>query len=394
MASCLLKVPGSKSNWVTFKYIPRLQTRRVYKVYAVASPVQKQFNFGQGSDTQVEPSNNKVTHKEIFTTSDGRQIDCLPWDYGFRSGVGRMYQEGYGRVPSNVLELLFQNIVAEFRGLLMFQEWMQPDKSMPESEELRSKLKELTLDDEAVRQREKRLAATNEHAVATAPAYIKYFYHLLCFTLDLFYEGRPIERFWTLEVVARIPYFAYNSILHFYESVGWWRAGGDLRRLHFAEEWNELHHLQIMETLGGDQGWFDRFLAHHSAIAYYWLVVLFYFISPKHSYHFMEMIEGHARDTYTEFILQNKHKLKDLPPPKVACEYYMGSDLYLFDELQSPVCSGEQQFRCVRRPNCNNLLDVFVNIRDDEIEHVKTMDSCKEQKIACEIDWEADNKIS
>eukprot|EP01024_Parvocaulis_polyphysoides_P052937 TRINITY_DN52589_c0_g1_i1.p1 TRINITY_DN52589_c0_g1~~TRINITY_DN52589_c0_g1_i1.p1 ORF type:complete len:217 (-),score=7.88 TRINITY_DN52589_c0_g1_i1:71-721(-) len=155
MASCLLKVPGSKTNWVTFKQIPRLQTRRVYKVYAVASPVQKQFNFGQGSDTQVEPSNNKVTHKEIFTTSDGRQIDCLPWDYGFRSGVGRMYQEGYGRVPSNVLELLFQNIVAEFRGLLMFQEWMQPDKSIPESEELRSKLKELTLDDEAVRQKVK-----------------------------------------------------------------------------------------------------------------------------------------------------------------------------------------------------------------------------------------------
>jgi hypothetical protein len=25
-----------------------------------------------------------------------------------------------------------------------------------------------------------------------------------------------------------------------------------LRKIHFAEEWNELHHLLIMEALGGD----------------------------------------------------------------------------------------------------------------------------------------------
>lgn len=56
---------------------------------------------------------------------------------------------------------------------------------------------------------------------------------------------RPIQRFWVLETVARIPYFAYISILHLYESLGFWRAGADLRRVHFAEEWNELHHLQV-----------------------------------------------------------------------------------------------------------------------------------------------------
>jgi hypothetical protein len=39
-----------------------------------------------------------------------------------------------------------------------------------------------------------------------------------------------------LETVARIPYFAYISILHLYESLGFWRAGADLRRVHFAEE--------------------------------------------------------------------------------------------------------------------------------------------------------------
>jgi len=37
---------------------------------------------------------------------------------------------------------------------------------------------------------------------------------------------RPIQRFWFLEMVARMPYFSYITMLHLYESFGWWRAGG------------------------------------------------------------------------------------------------------------------------------------------------------------------------
>lgn len=203
-----------------------------------------------------------------------------------------------------------------------------------------------------------------------------------------------------LETVARIPYFAYISILHLYESLGFWRAGADLRRVHFAEEWNELHHLQvrgsskhsnaahtwfctslvllwawfdvciavahavlsyiihsqvishgpaavcrgqvplcglssrlkesadlkplclcaaschavsssaaccavlccaqIMESLGGDQLWFDRFLAEHAAILYYWVLIVMYLLSPKNAYAFSELVEWHATDTYTQ----------------------------------------------------------------------------------------------
>ena len=53
------------------------------------------------------------------------------------------------------------------------------------------------------------------------------------------------QKFWVLETVARIPDFACISILHLYESVGFWRAGAELRKIHFFEEWNELHHLQV-----------------------------------------------------------------------------------------------------------------------------------------------------
>ena len=37
------------------------------------------------------------------------------------------------------------------------------------------------------------------------------------------------------------------SILHMYESFGWWRRA-DYLKVHFAESWNEMHHLLIMEV--------------------------------------------------------------------------------------------------------------------------------------------------
>ncbi len=45
----------------------------------------------------------------------------------------------------------------------------------------------------------------------------------------------PSQKFWVLETVARIPYFACISILHLYESLGFWRAGAELRKIHFFE---------------------------------------------------------------------------------------------------------------------------------------------------------------
>ena len=62
-------------------------------------------------------------------------------------------------------------------------------------------------------------------------------------------------------------------------------------QIHFAEEWNELHHLQIMESLGGDQFWVDRFLAQHAAVFYYWVVVAFFAFAPQLAYIFSEFVE-------------------------------------------------------------------------------------------------------
>ena len=62
-------------------------------------------------------------------------------------------------------------------------------------------------------------------------------------------------------------------------------------QVHFAEEWNEIHHLMIMESLGGDQLWIDRFMAQHAAVFYYWVLIFFFAFAPSLAYVFSEMVE-------------------------------------------------------------------------------------------------------
>ncbi|WJX22844.1 Ubiquinol oxidase 4, chloroplastic/chromoplastic [Trifolium repens] len=188
--------------------------------------------------------------------------------------------------------------------------------------------------------------------------------------LDALYRDRNYARFFVLETIARVPYFAFMSILHMYESFGWWRRA-DYLKVHFAESWNEMHHLLIMEELGGNALWFDRFLAQHIAIFYYFMTALMYAISPRMAYHFSECVESHAFETYDKFIKEEGEELKKMPAPEVAVNYYTGGDLYLFDEFQT------SRVPNTRRPTIENLYDVFVNIRDDEAEHCKTMKACQ-----------------
>jgi hypothetical protein len=76
----------------------------------------------------------------------------------------------------------------------------------------------LVLSNQAVKETEDRRISRGEkvdvHPVAQA------LYDLGCLFLDELFEDRPIQRFWFLETVARIPYFSYVSMLHLYESLG------------------------------------------------------------------------------------------------------------------------------------------------------------------------------
>ena len=141
-------------------------------------------------------------------------------------------------------------------------------------------------------------------------------------------------------------------MVHLYESVGWWRAV-ELRKVHAAEKWNELHHLLTMESLGGNSLWSDQFRGYHVAIGYYWILILVFLGSPRVAYQFME---AHAVDTYGIYVRENGERLRELPPPSVARSHYKTGDLYLFHDFQVCRVPGS------RRLPCDNLLEVFQNI--------------------------------
>jgi ubiquinol oxidase len=189
-------------------------------------------------------------------------------------------------------------------------------------------------------------------------------------TLKIFYRDRIYPRFFVLETIARVPYFACTSVLHLYETMGWWRKT-DWLKIHFAESWNELHHLLIAEELGGDKYWIDRFVARSGAFVYYWILVFVYMLAPRSAYRFMQLVEEQAYHTYDKFLKEYEDELKAQPAPQVAINYYRNDDLYLFDEFQT--CRPPEE----RRPTIENLYDVYVAIRDDEMEHVKTMIACQ-----------------
>lgn len=229
----------------------------------------------------------------------------------------------------------------------------------------------LRLSNKAVTETEDRRLASGAGIEGGAHPVSQVLYDVGCLLLDRLFDERPIQRFWFLETIARIPYFSYVSMLHLYESFGWFRAV-ELRKVHAAEDWNELHHLLIMESLGGNSQWSDRFLGYHVALVYYWFLVAVYLGSPRIAYQFMELLEAHAVDTYTTFVAENREQLRRLPPPSVATDYYKFGDLYLFDDFQTTRKPG------TRRPPCATLLDVFENIAIDEGEHVKTMQACQD----------------
>ena len=91
--------------------------------------------------------------------------------------------------------------------------------------------------------------------------------------LDFLYQGRDYQRFWVLEEIARAPYFAFLSVLHFRESMG--LRGPQhlyLMRQHFDQSVNETEHLEYMESRGGNDYFIDRFVAKHLVLIYLSLI--------------------------------------------------------------------------------------------------------------------------
>ena len=131
--------------------------------------------------------------------------------------------------------------------------------------------------------------------------------------LDFLYQGRDYQRFWVLEEIARAPYFAFLSVLHFRESMG--LRGPEhlyLMKQHFEQSVNETEHLEYMESRGGNAYFIDRFVAKHLVLVYYWINVVYYWVSPRLAYHLSYEVEIHAAETYGKFLALHGHDDKIL----------------------------------------------------------------------------------
>jgi ubiquinol oxidase len=185
--------------------------------------------------------------------------------------------------------------------------------------------------------------------------------------------------FW--KTAARVPYFAYLSVMHLRETFGERSPSlSERMRTHYAEADNELHHLLIMESLGGNSSAVDRTVAQTMAFGYYWYVVAVYTLSEQAAYHLSELIEDHAYETYDKYLTEHADMLKSMPVPAIATKYYVEDNPFLFDLFCTVKDVDEQGNFSARRPKLESLYDVFVNVRNDEKEHWKTLlQSCTVQ---------------
>ena len=272
-------------------------------------------------------------------------------------------ETAYQPLLASAFRLGIRNFGKEFRALL--GELLRVTRIQQPLENTPPTCLGLTLSNDGIANREAEREAKEGSADVWPP--VRFAYSTICVLLDVLYKGRPIERFFVLETVARLPYLAYSSCLHLLGTLGWYRSA-TLLTLHRSEDLNENFHLAVMESLGGDQRWVDRFLAFHASLVYYWILVGLFFISPKQSYGFSLLLEAHAVDTYGQFVDENAEKLRSMPVPEVA-HVYFEDFLFYFQEFQ---VTGEQR----GRPNLESLYDVFVNILADEREHSSAMEAC------------------
>jgi hypothetical protein len=295
------------------------------------------------SPYDADPGNEAV--KRSLSTAASIQSG---FDYGFVSrsegasfsDLRRRSPEGYGP-PSNIFSLGSQQFIRNWKAILGEYVDEDPKDLSPKQRELQDQLDQLTLSSKAIRERD--LA----DGPIIAPIIIKIPYLFLCYMLDTVFEDSSVpSRFLLLETVARMPYFSYISMLHLYETLGFWRRSADVKRIHFAEEVNEFNHLLIMESLGGDQKWWVRFLAQHSAVVYYFVLCGLWALSPSLSYRFSELLETHAVNTYGQFLDENEASLKELPASFAAVKYYaFGSSDPFYAEFQTTALAQGKEVR-------------------------------------------------
>jgi ubiquinol oxidase len=136
---------------------------------------------------------------------------------------------------------------------------------------------------------------------------------LLFWTADkVFPQGRSFEFFAFVELVARVPYMAWEHVGHIAQTQNhrdheFDRKIQDRVLLARDEQDNEFWHLLIMEEaceqVGYERRWFfDKLFPQILSVVYYHLSWLLFVVRPKWSYQLNRDFEDHAMRQYARFV--------------------------------------------------------------------------------------------
>lgn len=158
------------------------------------------------------------------------------------------------------------------------------------------------------------------------------FAKLLFLTMDLFYgRKRSWSKFKVLEVIARVPYqaweqVAYIAITHTYSQADFARRIFERIKECRAQQDNEQWHLLILEEWVHDRGIRESFFLHRVvpqviAFFYYHICWILYVINPALSYRLNAEFEAHAEHEYMAFA-RERTELESAPFESVFKQDY------------------------------------------------------------------------
>lgn len=174
----------------------------------------------------------------------------------------------------------------------------------------------LTLTEAALRPTSASLVAEQSRTLAQPRRRYSLLARMLFLTMDVLYgRRRSFKKFKVLEVVARVPYqawenVAYVAMTHTHRSPAFARRifqfVVDSRKQQDNEQW----HLFILEELlaerGERQGFLRFFLIPQLlSMVYYHISWLLFVVSPSMSHRLNADFEDHAEHEYMEFVREN-----------------------------------------------------------------------------------------
>ena len=151
-------------------------------------------------------------------------------------------------------------------------------------------------------------------------------------TFDLLYgKKRTLSKFKVLELVARVPYqaweqVAYIAITHVYDRTGLARRIVDRVRESREQQDNEQWHLLLLEELIARSGKKENKLYYFwvpqgIALVYYQVSWLLFVLKPEESYKLNADFEDHAEHEYMSYVAENP-ELESTPHESVLGQDY------------------------------------------------------------------------